>query len=452
MESEVESSSRICPIIPSPNKGLNRQLNSRPIFVAVSLSLILLTSGLLILHSPTPIPPLPPPPLPPLGIPHGAIAIDGDANFSATALSEGWPGDGSPENPYVINGLDIYLGGNNESCIVISDTRVSFTISNCNCTSGNIYWEGPGPEYVGISLDNVANGKLVNNICKYNDYGIRLSNSYSNTVANNTCTGNILAIYLYDSYSNTVANNTCNNNRASIELRSSVSNTVANNTCNNNFGGITILSFSDSNTVANNTCNNNRWGWGIGLWGSDSNTVTNNTCNDNPDYGIRLDGWDIGAGGGSDSNTVANNICTNSDIGISVSESSDNTVSDNTCNSDDIGIRLFLSDSNTVENNVCYINDVGISLNESTHNTLTNNICNDNRIGIYLDDESEFNIVENNTFWGNTEHDIVYASELEEELLHREYVGKQFVWFLAGCGMILVVAVIALVRFRRMEI
>jgi hypothetical protein len=31
-------------------------------------------------------------------------------------------------------------------------------------------------------------------------------------------------------------------------------------------------------------------------------------------------------------------------------------------------------------------------------------------------------------------------------------VAKQFVWFLGGCGMILVVSVIALVQFRRMEI
>ncbi|MHA1909534.1 MAG: hypothetical protein ACW98Y_19705, partial [Candidatus Thorarchaeota archaeon] len=40
------------------------------------------------------------------GTPHGPIAIDGDASFSDIAQLEGWPGDGSPENPYIIDGLD----------------------------------------------------------------------------------------------------------------------------------------------------------------------------------------------------------------------------------------------------------------------------------------------------------------------------------------------------------
>ena len=46
--------------------------------------------------------------------------------------------------------------------------------------------------------------------------------------------------------------------------------------------------------------------------------------------------------------------------------------------------------------------------------------------------------------------DMVDESELRE-LAHREYVAKQSVWFLVGCGMILVVSVVALVQFRRME-
>ena len=33
------------------------------------------------------------------GTPRAPIVIDGDANFSDTALAEGWPGDGSSGNP-----------------------------------------------------------------------------------------------------------------------------------------------------------------------------------------------------------------------------------------------------------------------------------------------------------------------------------------------------------------
>jgi parallel beta-helix repeat protein len=42
-----------------------------------------------------------------------------------------------------------------------------------------------------------------------------------------------------------------------------------------------------------------------------------------------------------------------------------------------------------------------------------NNTCNNNRIGIYLYDLGS-NTVENNTFSGNTEHDILEEFETEE--------------------------------------
>jgi len=84
---------------------------------------------------------------------HGPIVIDGDANFTDTASYEGWIGDGSSGNPFIINGLDIDLGGVIGYCIKISNTRVNFTISNCNLT-GTLY---PGS---GIYLENVTYGKI----------------------------------------------------------------------------------------------------------------------------------------------------------------------------------------------------------------------------------------------------------------------------------------------------
>jgi hypothetical protein len=71
------------------------------------------------------------------------------------------------------------------------------------------------------------------------------------------------------------------------------------------------------------------------------------------------------------------------------------------------------------------------------------------------------NTVANNTFLGNTEFDILPKPGAAEfvaeepvfgESARQEYVAKQFVWFLAGLGMILAVSVIAVVQFRRMEL
>ena len=65
------------------------------------------------------------------GTPHAPIAIDGDINFSDTASAEGWLGDGSSGNPYIIDGLDIDSNGTGGHCISINNTRVNFTIQNC---------------------------------------------------------------------------------------------------------------------------------------------------------------------------------------------------------------------------------------------------------------------------------------------------------------------------------
>ncbi|MHA1924984.1 MAG: right-handed parallel beta-helix repeat-containing protein [Candidatus Thorarchaeota archaeon] len=230
------------------------------------------------------------------GTPHGPIAIDGDANFADTALLEGWPGDGSPGNPYIIDGLDIDLDGGYGSCIGISNTRVFFTIRNCKLT-GAVF---------GMLLENVINGELVNNTCSSNDWGIWLEESDSNTVASNNCTSNRRGIYLYSSDSNIVTENTCNNNEAGIRLYGSIHNTVTENTCNSNVRGESdwtgngiYLDYSDDNTVISNTCSSNTE-CGISLYESDSNTVANNTCNNN-EVGIALVSGDY--------NTVANNTC-----------------------------------------------------------------------------------------------------------------------------------------------
>jgi parallel beta-helix repeat protein len=272
------------------------------------------------------------------GIPHGPIVIDGDSNFSFTALLEGWPGDGSPENPYIIDGLDIDLGGGEGNCISISNTRVSFIISNCNLTGA----------YFGVYLENVINSELVNNICNDNWGGITLFESDHNTMANNTCTGNYQGITLTNSSSNTVTNNICNSNgkEESSKMGEGISiydgsdyNTVTDNTCNSNDGGI-ILNDANSNTVANNTCNSNDVVGIVFEVECNYNTVVNNICTSNGERGISLHG-------GSDYNTLASNICNYNNIGIGLYDSYPNVVINNTClgNTEDDVVGEFITEA-----------------------------------------------------------------------------------------------------------
>ncbi|MFW9768181.1 MAG: right-handed parallel beta-helix repeat-containing protein [Candidatus Thorarchaeota archaeon] len=316
--------------------------------------------------------------------PHATITIDGDANFSNRALLEGWPGDGSPEHPFVIDGFEINKGGETGPCVWIRNTRVSFTISNCNITGASSasgwlnftfsHWGG------GIILENVTNGELVNNTCNSNnEWGILLFNSKSITVSNNICNNNKYGIILYAYYEynvfNTVINNRCfNNTEFGIFLSVGFSgfqcnNTIFNNTCTlNGKSGIHLNYLSYYNTVANNTCNSNGIN-GISLESSYLNTIANNTCNSNGSNGIALEN--------SDSNIVANNTCNSNEFrGIDLYRSDSNTVFDNICNSNTGGIYLGRSSSNIIMNNICNNNEFhGILTYDSDSNTITNNIC-----------------------------------------------------------------------------
>ncbi len=180
--------------------------------------------------------------------PHGPIVIDGDVNFTLTASLEGWQGDGSAETPYVIDGLDIDSEGQVGHCISISNTLLSFRISNCNLTGASLI-SGSG-----IYLNNATNGEIIDNTCTGNSVGIFLYWSSSNTVINNTCSSNNNdGIHLEYSGGNTVNNNTCSSNEIGIYFSIAFSNTVIFNDCASNNYGIYIVN-SGSNTLANNTC------------------------------------------------------------------------------------------------------------------------------------------------------------------------------------------------------
>jgi parallel beta-helix repeat protein len=438
VESEIESSSRICPVTPKSKMGLNQVLRPRTIFIAVSLAFILTTAGLAYYWMQPP-PYIPPPPPPP-GTPHGAIAIDGDDDFLKTALLEGWPGDGSPENPYIIHGLEIDLGGEIGNCISISNTRVSFTISNCNLT-GAAYqmMEGGG---AGICIYNVTNGELVNNTCFSNAWGISLDESHSNTVTYNSCYNNAIGISLGRSKTNTVANNTCNSNGNGIRLYRSDDNTVTNNTCNSNeVEGINI-EYSSSNIITNNTLNGCGFFFRGDLTQCRQLEVTGNSVNTLPLVFLQDQvGNVVSSPAGqvilvgcsqvtvkdqilmncsvgvllcyTNLTTLVNNICNRNDLGIYLYQSSYNTVENNICNRNDLGIYLYQSSYNTVENNTCNRNDLGIYLDDTGFTAVENNTCNNNRIGIYLI-HSNSDTLANNTCLGNTEHDIFDALNPED--------------------------------------
>ncbi len=281
--------------------------------------------------------------------PHDSIFIT--VNYDL----EVFPGSGTEEDPYLIEGYNITTKDN---CgIHIRWTTRHFIIRNCYVDAAD----------VGIYIGYIADGSatVINNTCNNNSHGIGLCSSYNSTIANNKCNNNnIHGIELWDSDYSTVTNNTCSNNLWGILIENSGSSTVANNTCNNNGKYGILLKSSDSSTVANNTCSNNNVGIRLGFSGS--SIVSNNMCENNNWRGISL--------GSSDSSNIINNTCSNTNynsIYISYSEFCDITYN-HLQENEEYGICLgFYADNNSIHhNNFIDNNPTGTSqaFDEGTNN------------------------------------------------------------------------------------
>ncbi len=326
-------------------------------------------------------------------IPHDPIVIIGDANFSDTALVEGWSGDGSSGLPYIIENLDIDLGFTPTAAISITGTQAHFVIRQC-------YLTGPlaTPSY-GVHLENVANGIIDNTDCSGFSTGINITGCDSITVSDNNCSDNPNGIYIISSNSSTVINNICSNTMfIGIRIESSNSSIVSGNICND--GDINGLYMNNCNsTIANdNVCNNNNYG--LFLHTCNFSTVNRNTCNENALSGIYLFRCH--------SSSAADNTCNYNREGMYIQEMDHNNVTRNSCTLNTLrGIVLQECDFNNLTFNIIAntTTDFGLLLpgqsdnNDLTWNVLVHNVfnCIDDGIGNTFDNNywSDYGGVDN---------------------------------------------------------
>ncbi|MFX0051436.1 MAG: nitrous oxide reductase family maturation protein NosD [Candidatus Hodarchaeota archaeon] len=241
--------------------------------------------------------------------PHGPIIITNNNEFSL----QGFPGSGTIDDPYRIEGFNITAS--DENSILITDTSAYF------CVRSN-FLNGLSLAISGIELHMVTHGTIGNNvITEYLGNGIALSLSNNNTIVNNTVT---------------------NNNEDGIIFTSSHNNTISNNTvANNNEGGIDIW-HSRTNIISNNLVINNQGG--IELRWSHRSTLSNNMVTNNSKSGITF--------ANSRNNTIFNNMISNNILnGIFLSSSTNITFLDNTVSNNEKGVQLWGSEAIIILNN-----------------------------------------------------------------------------------------------------
>ncbi len=143
------------------------------------------------------------------------IKINGNADFAAQATANGWPGNGTAANPYVIENLVIVTNLTDTHAIDIRNTNVYFIIRNCTVSAiGNSTTSLPSSYPSGIYLENVSFGMVER--CQLQDStgsGLYTKSSNNITIIDSQALNNsVIGFYVTLSTNVTLFNNTAMDN------------------------------------------------------------------------------------------------------------------------------------------------------------------------------------------------------------------------------------------------
>ena len=362
--------------------------------------------------------------------PHGPITISSNADFSG----QGWPGNGLPGDPYIIEGLNITVDA---VCINITSTTVYFEIRNCLISSEVT------SSYDGILLNHARYGTIRDCILEHHNNGVSLIESYYNALINNTVSSNYdCGFYLDDAFGCILSNNTASNNRDGFYIHNAGYSIITNNTASDNSNGFLLQ--SGSCTFTNNTSFNNMVGVSVRSYNS---TLSNNTVSSNLQIGISLSSSSdcvitnntlvdngviiFGTSLSYYLNDFAGNIVNNKPIGYFLNLTSstidgsqygqvilayctDVLVRDGVFNNVSQGIQMYYSIDCTLLNNTVLNNTIGIRLRTSLNCTLIDNIASDNLIeGFSLNDSDNCTLTSNTASQGSNGFTLRYSSFCE---------------------------------------
>lgn len=186
-------------------------------------------------------------------VPHAPISIHSDSDFTpANGVADG---SGTAEDPYIIEGWDIYASTH---AILLDNTRAHFIIRNC-------YMHGGGTLYDGVWMRNVTNGVIERITSTGNAGGISASYAPSSNILirNNVLSNNYCGILI-------------SGNSHNIEV---VGNEISYNAYH---GGIRFGWHAPAslNTIRGNNIHDNDRGIYVGL-GSSDNFIYHNNFVDN---------------------------------------------------------------------------------------------------------------------------------------------------------------------------
>ncbi len=355
---------------------------------------------------------------------HSVIEITNETSLLDNVSKEGWPGDGSEETPFMIDGYSIDAEGGNYS-ILIQNTVSHIVVSNCslyNATYPAIYNNGHG-----LKIFLAQNVTAVSNSLFNNSYGIYVEWAASVSLRDNTIFNNSLeGIRLANSINVTVTGNTINTNyNAGIDAVNMDGLFIGSNAISGSMNGLYIQASGNSMIIDNNVTNSGSTG--VYLYQSDDLRFIGNSCNgsgrdgvainianrgrfennslfDNARYGLQMYY-------STSDNVVKNNVIHGNEAGI-YSGYDQNFYIDNELYDNGIGIHFHRGDRNAVEGNDIHHNiQYGIYLSQSNFNDLDGNKVHDNLDSGISCENSRYNTFIDNSVEGNSNGMAMIGSE-----------------------------------------
>ena len=349
---------------------------------------------------------------------HSPIEILSDQDFITYSFS----GDGTSENPYVIQNLNITTLA--DYGIFITNTTKCFIIHNCfiDANYGGIFIANIAPNtaiienniftnnvYFGLLLNNTSDAVISNNECFNNNIGLAFQFTNNLIIKENYCYQNSShGISVLFSYNIAIHSNFISQGYYGISFSHVDHSSIENNTIRDNlFSGISIDT-CNSIIVRFNNCSTSVFG--IECLHSQYLTISNNTCDNNYDGGIFLSDTDS-------TNITSNFSFKNKHSGIRISICNMILIEANLCRQNShSGIYIFQGDfyianPPITQNNLCEENTYGISIYSSDYTDISYNIILKNyKYGVFLDEDSNRNKVHHNDFIDNNINGTKFGS------------------------------------------
>lgn len=224
---------------------------------------------------------------------HEPIHVEGDENFTQLAEEEGWSGDGTEENPYIIQGYKIDNSDSDsvESAILIKQVDLHFKIHGNIITGGE---DGTEVKY-GINIYSSNNVTIEDNFVK------GLQQEYSNgilihfisdiIIQNNTITSfsdKTSGIGLRTCKNIIIRNNELNSGGGiGIDIRHSKNITTSENIISESRTAGIKLDNTEKSSIMSNAILKSEYS-GLLLFASPYNHIVNNTFYQNKKYGFEV--------------------------------------------------------------------------------------------------------------------------------------------------------------------